>query len=255
MASPVASSLGPVTADPYGDPDLVALYDADNPDGADHDYYRALAKSIDARKIIDLGCGTGLLTRTLVAPGRSVTGIDPSRTMLGWARRQPGAERVTWIEGDATVIEPTGDADLAISTGNAIMHLDDEALEAALHRISQALRSGGLISFESRNPAARQWKEWTREATYGQRDTHLGRLTEWIEVTDVTGERVTFDAHNVMPDGEDRVSTTALYFRDAQRFRGALFAAGFERVEIDGGWQGEEVTSASRLLVVRARRR
>lgn len=29
--------LTAMTADPYGDPDLVAVYDLDNPDGIDHD--------------------------------------------------------------------------------------------------------------------------------------------------------------------------------------------------------------------------
>ena len=49
--------------DPYRDADLVELYDLDNPGGDDHAYYRALADQIDARTIVDLGCGTGLLTR------------------------------------------------------------------------------------------------------------------------------------------------------------------------------------------------
>jgi SAM-dependent methyltransferase len=244
-----------VTADPYGDPDLVALYDLDNPGGADHDHYRALAASQDARRIIDLGCGTGLLTRSLAAPGRVITGIDPSRTMLDWARRQPGAEAVTWVEGDATAIAPTGDVDLVLCTGNAIMHLDREDLRVALDRIHAALRPGGVVSFESRHPEARAWEQWTREATYGERDTALGRLTEWLEVTEVTGERVAFDAHNVLPTGEDRVSTTVLHFRAAGTFRTALHDAGFGDVEVDGGWRGEDVTAASRLLVFRARRR
>ena len=63
--------------DPYRDAELVELYDLDNPGGEDHAYYPALADAIDARSILDLGCGTGLLTRSLAGPGRTVIGVDP----------------------------------------------------------------------------------------------------------------------------------------------------------------------------------
>jgi predicted TPR repeat methyltransferase len=51
-----------VIDDPYRDDELVQLYDLDNPAADDHAYYRNLADQICAVKIIDLGCGTGLLT-------------------------------------------------------------------------------------------------------------------------------------------------------------------------------------------------
>ena len=42
----------------YVDPRLVALYDRDNPRGADTDFYLALATELDARTILDLGSFT-----------------------------------------------------------------------------------------------------------------------------------------------------------------------------------------------------
>ncbi|HEY8473478.1 MAG TPA: class I SAM-dependent methyltransferase [Natronosporangium sp.] len=243
-----------MTIDPYADPDLVALYDLDNPGGEDHDYYRALADQLDARVIIDLGCGTGLLTRTLVRPGRTVVGVDPSRTMLDYARRQPGAGAVTWVQGDASVLAPAGTADLVICTGNAFQHITPAELAGALAAVAGALRPGGVFSFETRNPAYRQWEEWTPEATYGERDTHVGRLREWLEVTEVSDGRVVFEAHNVFPDGEDRVYRSTLFFRTASELAEALTAAGFDEVAVAGDWRGGPLTDASRVLVVRATR-
>jgi 2-polyprenyl-3-methyl-5-hydroxy-6-metoxy-1,4-benzoquinol methylase len=241
-----------MTADPYGDERLVGLYDGDNGAGDDHDYFLSLASEVGARKVVDFGCGTGLLTRAFVAPGRVVVGVDPSATMLGYARRQPGAEAVTWVDGDAKAVEGTGDADLVVSTGNTMMHISDDDLPWVLETLAAALGPGGVISFESRNPQARAWEQWTPDQTYYERDTPAGHLREWLEVTEVDNGRVVFDAHNVFEDGSDAVATTVLYFRTADEIRAALQTAGFENIDLYAGWHQEPVTEESRLLVFRA---
>jgi 2-polyprenyl-3-methyl-5-hydroxy-6-metoxy-1,4-benzoquinol methylase len=239
-----------MTLDPYGDERLVGLYDGDNGAGEDHEYFLTLADG--AKKVVDFGCGTGLLTRAFVRPGRVVIGVDPSATMLGYARRQPGAESVTWLDGDAGVVEGSGDADLVVSSGNTMMHISTEDFPWVLGALAAALRPGGVLSFESRNPAARAWEQWGREATYGERDTPAGHLREWMEVTEVDNGRVVFDAHNVFEDGVDTVLTTALYFRTADEIRAGLEKAGFGDIEVYAGWHQQPLTEDSRLLVVQA---
>jgi SAM-dependent methyltransferase len=243
-----------VIEDPYRDADLVGLYDLDNPGGDDHAYYRAVADEVDARTIVDLGCGTGLLTRSLAGPGRTVIGVDPSRTMLDFARRQPGSGSVTWIHGDAAALPATATADLAVCTGNAIMHIGPDELPSTLTSLAGALRAGGTLSFDSRNPADRAWERWTPEATYGERDTPVGWLREWLEVTDLGDGRVVFDAHNVFADGEVRVYTSVLFFRSAEEFATALSRAGFTDIVCGGDWHGGPVEDGSRFFVFRARR-
>jgi ubiquinone/menaquinone biosynthesis C-methylase UbiE len=243
-----------MTGDPYRDAELVELYDVDNPAGEDHAYYRALAEEIGARSIIDLGCGTGLLTRSLARAGRTVIGVDPSRTMLDYARRQPSSESVTWIHGDASVLPPDGTADLAICTGNAIMHLSPQELPRTLASLAAALRPGGTLSFESRNPSDRSWERWTRQLTYTERLTPVGQLREWLQVTDVREGRVVFDAHNVFPDGEDRVYTSILFFRTAEEFQRELELAGFTEIAWTGDWRGTPIGRTSPFFVFRTRR-
>lgn len=51
----------------YGYERLAAIYDSDNPFGPDHDYYRAFINDAEAQAVIELGCGTGILTVTLTA--------------------------------------------------------------------------------------------------------------------------------------------------------------------------------------------
>ncbi len=238
--------------DPYGDEDLVVFYDSDNAAGRDHQYYRSLANALGAHKIVDLGCGTGLLTRTLTAPGREVSGVDPSPTMLGYARLQPGANGVTWIDGDARALDPSGDAELVICTGNAFMHIGTNELVETLERLRRTLVPGGVLAFETRNPAYREWENWTPAKTTSIRSAAFGQLTEWLEVTSVSPGVVVFDSHNVFPDGMDRVSSSTLYFRTEAELVEALHAAGFDEVEVRGTWEGDPVAAEHRLLIVRA---
>ena len=170
----------------YVDPRLVALYDMDNPRGADTDFYLRLAADLNAQRILDLGCGTGLLTRELAEAGnRLVTGIDPASAMLAYARQQPGAEEVQWVGGDSSALG-TPNADLAIMTGNvAQVFLQDVEWASTLCHLYAVLRPGGHLAFESRNPERREWESWNREAVMLQgwlpepdpldaRDEHTG---------------------------------------------------------------------------------
>ena len=242
-------------ADPYRDERLVALYDSDHAARKDHQYYRALADALGAKKIIDFGCGTGLLTRALATPGRDVIGVDPSATMLAYARRQPWAEAVIWIDGDAAAIEGAGEVDLVVSSGNTMMHLSAEAYPSVLSSLADALRPEGIISFDSRNPGARAWTRWTRAATYSERDIPSGRLREWLEVTEVHHGRVVFDAHNVFQNGRDAVYTSVLYFRAAEDITADLRRAGFSDIRVRGGWHNEPAADVSPVLVFQAKKR
>lgn len=239
----------------YVDPRLVELYDSDNPRGADTDFYVQLAAELGARTIFDLGCGTGLLTRELAVDGRCVIGVDPAAAMLAYARRQPGADRVQWVEGEAQTLG-TPAADLVLMTGNvAQVFLDDSAWVATLCAIHAALRPGGYLAFESRNLTACAWEQWHRAATYTQCDTIHGPLTSWLELLSVTPGRVRFAGYNTFTaTGETVVVESELRFRSQAEITAALANTGFTVEHVYGDWQRGPLTSVSRVMVFVARR-
>lgn len=238
----------------YVDPRLVDLYDRDNPRGADTDFYLQLAEDLDARRILDLGCGTGMLTRELAVDGRHVVGVDPAPAMLAVARRQQGADRVQWVEGDASTLG-TPAADLVIMTGNvAQIFLDDGEWAATLRAIHAALRSGGHLAFESRNPDDRAWERWSRDATYEQFDSPHGPMECWLEVVSVGNGRVYIEGHNVFTaTGEVVVASSELRFRSQSELTASLITSGFAVEQVYGDWERGPVTSASRVMVFIAR--
>ncbi|KAK44714.1 methyltransferase type 11 [Caballeronia jiangsuensis] len=243
----------------YDDPRLVALYDVLNPFASDTAFYLALAES--AEHVVDLGCGTGLLACELAKRGHRVTGIDPSAQMLRVARARPEGDKVTWIEGDASALPFVGMADLLVMTGHvAQIFLDDAAFLATLRAARHAIRPGGAIAFESRNPAARAWENWTRERSSRCVEAPDGRTVEvWQELhaqpdPSTTGHAAFTTYYRFTSAPEETLSAASeLRFRTLDALAGLLTDAGFARIDWYGDWDRAPVTETSRELIAVAR--
>ena len=134
--------------------------------------------------------------------------------MLAFARRQPAAERVRWVEGDARALG-TPEADLLVMTGNvAQVFLDDADWRTTLAASLAALRPGGSLAFESRNPEDRAWERWNRAATYARSDPPAGPMERWLALVRAGDGRGTFDGHyRFLSTGEAVVTRSELRFR------------------------------------------
>jgi SAM-dependent methyltransferase len=102
-------------------------------------------------QVLDLGAGTGKLTRSLVALGHDVIAVEPSPEMIAELRRAlPGVEA---LEGAAERI-PVPDARFdAVTAGQAFHWFDPER---ALPEIARVLRPGGTLGLV--------WNLWNDES-------------------------------------------------------------------------------------------
>jgi SAM-dependent methyltransferase len=251
-----AATIAGMTDSHYSDPRLVALYDALNPFADDTRFYLDLAARTQASRVVDIGCGTGLLACELTQRGHAVTGVDPSRAMLDVARRRRGAGLVEWIEGDATQLGAMS-ADLAMMTGHvAQIFLDDASFDATLAAAHAALRPGGRLAFESRNPLVSPWLAWTPDQSRRVTDdTRLGTVEIWQQLIDVQSGRVRFETwFRFIGRDETVVSVSELRFRTQAELSDALRKAGFGEMEWFGDWARSPVDDASRELIVVATR-
>ncbi|GAA2079098.1 class I SAM-dependent methyltransferase [Streptomyces albiaxialis] len=216
------------------DPRLAALYDPMNPDRSDLDAYVAMAEEFGARRVVDVGCGTGAFALRLAARGVEVVGVEPAPASLDVARAKPGAERVRWVHGDATAL-PALRADLVTMTANVAQEITGgPAWHATLRGAYGALRPGGHLVFESRDPARRAWERWNRADSYAVTDVPgVGAVESWVELVEVAGPLVTFRWTYVFAaDGAALTSRSTLRFRERAEIEADLAACGYEPGEV-----------------------
>lgn len=99
------------------------------------------------RRALELGCGTGLFTAEFARTGAAVTAIEISPDLLEKARRQPGAEAVTWVLGRFESTPMDGAFDAVI--GSSVLHHLEVA--PSLARIRELLAPGGTLCFAEPN--------------------------------------------------------------------------------------------------------
>lgn len=237
----------------FTDEYLASLYDiVENHGRQDEAFYLALARSAD--RVLDIGCGTGAMlhaARDAGHPGRLV-GLDPAAGMLRQARRRTDIE---WQQGYLPESGFAAEFDLAYMTGHAFqVLLDDAAVMELLRAVRRALVPGGHFAFETRNPHARAWEQWTPEHAKEITDPEGRQVRVWHEVERVDGELVTFtESFAVADQPEPHVSRSTLRFVTAEHLDHLLDEAGFAIDERYGDWDRSLMTPTSREIITVAR--
>jgi hypothetical protein len=111
---------------------------------------------------------------------------------------------------------PPVQVDLATMIGNvAQVFVTREAWAAVLGAAHEALRPGGRLVFESRDPAQQAWLGWNRGQTYRRAVIPgVGPVQTWVDLTKVAGNLVSFRTTFVFDgDGAVLTSDSTLRFR------------------------------------------
>ncbi len=276
----------------------MAIYDTVNPIGEYRAFYLELAAKLAGERgtltIIDLGCGSGQLTCELAKQGHHLIGVEPSDAMLGLARKRATNELVEPLVADAKQLSADStsgsqsrsispvkwlhggaknlgafEADLAVMTGHvAQFFLEDESWQQALRSVHGALKPGGHLAFECRNPLVQPFLKASRQVA--QRESQLsvqifehtdcmehsehidwpsdtnrrkvfdpvaGAVEWWFQLLSVEGERVLYEIHYLFEStGEKAISVNELRFRSRDQLQKSLLDAGFTVECVYGNW-------------------
>lgn len=95
-------------------------------------------------RVLDIGCGTGVLTKALAEAGTFATGIDASEAYLSSARQRRSHPNITYERGDIRQIPfANGAFDACVSTLVLDVLAEVEVVVAEMRRV---VRPGGVVA-------------------------------------------------------------------------------------------------------------
>ena len=132
------------------------------------DYFRAVFGGFGGKRVLDVGCGGGILAEALAREGARVTGVDPSEQSLAAAREHAGRSglSIDYRGGTAEALASGGLGkayDLVLAV-DVLEHVDD--LDGTLDAISTVLAPGGGLGFLTHNRTLAAFLELIWEEEY-----------------------------------------------------------------------------------------
>ncbi len=120
-------------------------------------FFSSQFESHGVRRVLDVGCGSGMPTLTWAKWGLDVVGVDPDASMLAQAESNRAAMQADVDAADGSIAFATGGFgalqalglgtfDAVTCTGNALPHVAGvEGLRATLADFATVLRPGGIV--------------------------------------------------------------------------------------------------------------
>lgn len=206
-------------------------------------------------RIVDLACGTGLISARLARRGCRVTAIDSSPEMLAQARaREPAGADVEWLLMDMRGFRVHGTADAAVCACDGVNYLTSIAdVDRCFARVSAALRDGGWFLFDvsSRDKLLSMDGQF-----YGQETDSAACL--WRNRLDAAREVLTMDMTFFIDDGSGRYERTREVHRQRAHGAGelsdALVRAGFDPPDAYGAFTLRPPAAGDRRIQFAARK-
>jgi SAM-dependent methyltransferase len=229
----------------------------------DHFYGEALERGADAQArlisglaglhegsdVLDAPCGDGRIAVRLAGLGCRVVGVDLSERFVARARERPGAEGVRFEVGDLRALDADAAFDCVVNWFTSFGYFDAPTNRALLRAFRRALRPGGRLVLEQRNPAL------LRRAI----DACGGTVAHVMDRgPDLLADRVTMEGDRsrterfVVRDGRIRRLAFSLELLDGDALTTALRESGFAEVRLLDE-RGEPAGAESARLIAVAR--
>ena len=111
------------------------------------DYYDLILKSNSCSKILEIGCGSGMLARRFIKHDYDYLGLDLFAEMLEIARSETGSDR--FIRCDMRNLQFDGQFDAVLITGRSLAYVEEnKGILDTLKGIRTSLKADGILVFD-----------------------------------------------------------------------------------------------------------
>jgi len=192
------------------------------------------------RTVLDVCCGTGLLTAELIELGYEVTGTDGSPEMIDQARELLGPD----VQLSVVVLPDLprlGRFDAAVSTFDSLNYLTLDGLRATLAAVAAQLRPGGwfVLDLHTEHMMRTIAAAPQSAARSGALDIAMTTQVDLGARTSTTRVRITPD------DGPPFVEEHRQYFFAVDQIRAAATDAGLRVVAVTDDYTSEPLDQES----------
>ena len=207
--------------------------------------------------VLEVACGTGLVTIPIASRGFEVMGVDICRPMLSHAKaksKQAGLD-IDWRESDARQLSLGKRFNLVYITGNAFQaFLSREDQNDFLASVRSHLTDNGTFGFDTRNPSGhnlttiRDEEIWME---YKNFDGHQVRISGTQEYDD-DNQIMHWTTYRRWSEGElpkEKTSRIACRFTWPAELSSLLRQHGFQIKAQYGNWDMEPIRYDSKVLL------
>ncbi|HNV11844.1 MAG TPA: class I SAM-dependent methyltransferase [Propionibacteriaceae bacterium] len=211
-----------------------------------HNPYAWLARAVSGRAnlVLDVGCGSGAMTRELKRPDRVIIGLDLSDAEIA---RATASGEGPWVVGDGRAL-PFADnsVDAVTSTlGLAVIHPTHEFLD----EVARVLKPGGLLAVMTPTVRPLNFKDIATATILAQ---HLRTPPQWPVPLEFTiGPMLATAGLRKLEDARERYRFTVRSRADADLLLSALYLPNSTktRVESAASWLEEQVLAHGQVDV------
>ncbi|MEM7136277.1 MAG: class I SAM-dependent methyltransferase [Myxococcota bacterium] len=224
----------------------------------DEDFYRAVCAGVN--RVLELGCGSGRILRSLADQVDDLHGVDASEEALALARSALPPS-VTLHHQEMENFDVGAGFERVVIPFNGIYCLPDlESVQHTLIRVEQALAPGGLVVFDGYAGDPIHQDESFEEG-FDEEDeiaTANVRGKRWRVFErshyDRSAQRFTVHYRYVADDGEETLATIRHRYLRLEEAVGAIEHAGLEPFVVHGGFDQRVYDEDSEHMIMTARK-